>query len=180
MEEFPENSTGKFLGSVAGQTAELLGKGNVAVYNDVYWQFLAYDKEGIEQMRWLKDKGELHPAYLSAWELIASGDPAKIWEGNRLLFFNEQKFILQRVTFDPIREIYLPGDVGQRMAKETGPLFPGATPFKQVGDDLTDVRQRWDDWISKRLWPQWKSFSTDPKNQGLLKRKMEFLGNPNR
>src|SRR5262249_36025122 len=161
-------------------TGSALGVGNGAVYYDIYWQFLAYKEGGgIAQMRWLRAKGDLSADDLAAWELIDKGTPDEVWEGNKKLFYHEQHDILQPWAFDRLPGF--PGaNVGEDMARGSVPLFPGNTPFKNVGKNLAVFRERWDEWIAKRLWPEWRAYSTDAKNWVGLKAKMEELANPNR
>jgi hypothetical protein len=151
--------------------ANALAAGNTAVYNDSFWQFLAYDAGGIKQMEWLNSKGELSEAALERWKLLDKDS----WEGNKSMFRHEQVDILQPKGFD-----MLPRRVAEMAAEASLPLFPGATPFGKVGDNIADVKQRWDEWIEDYLWPEWKKFTQTPANAKWIERRMKYLQNPMR
>src|SRR5262249_48139615 len=85
--------------------AVLLGKGNAAVYNDIFWQFLAFHSGGIEQMKWLhaQDPEGFSKEQLNVWIQIDKGEPGSIDQGNFQLFYHEQHDILQPLVFDNIK-----------------------------------------------------------------------------
>jgi hypothetical protein len=150
------------LAKTLEEAGKSLDDGNGAVFDDIYWQFLAYVDGGIDQMRKLNDtkdgKGKpmLSDDDLKAWELIAEGekkkDPNKIWDGNLKLFFKEQHDILQPLVFDKVSAQF----AGKFFKNLAAPLFTGAPKFN--GDNLADFDQRFK-WISDLLWPQWRKFN---------------------
>lgn len=87
-----------------------LAAGNKAVFDDLYWQHLAFQAGGIALMRKFRAKGAIDPIHLQGWELIADGiannDHEKVLKGNaEYLFRFEQEKILQPTSFEPIHTL---------------------------------------------------------------------------
>ena len=83
-----------------------LGPTNAAVFQDMYWQHLAYQDGGIELLKAIAAKGQLDNRLLKAWTLIsdgeAAGDGQKIQDGNLQLLLYEQEVVVQKYAFgDP-------------------------------------------------------------------------------
>src|SRR5207244_1951108 len=51
----------------------LLAKGNKAVYDDLYWQHLAFADGGIELMRKFAKQKKITPEHLKGWEKVHEG-----------------------------------------------------------------------------------------------------------
>ena len=156
---------------IASKTAALLGQGNKEIYDDIYWQFLAYAYKGYPQMKDLFTNKQLTQTQLDIWKLADDDD----WAGAGLdIAENEQLGILQPL-FDQMSPL-----ASMAAADKSKPLFPGATPFKDVGSNLANKKQRWDGWIVPYLWPEWVAFSGNAKNEAWIKKTMDNLKNPNR
>src|SRR5215213_11681239 len=77
---------GLFSREVANVSA-MLSAGNLAVFEDIYWQHLAYERAGIAELERIERAGGLDRRVLHAWRQIEAGrrtsDSALIWAGNR-------------------------------------------------------------------------------------------------
>jgi Proteins of 100 residues with WXG len=83
------------------------------IFDDLAWQHEAYILGGVPLLREIasRNPSELRPRDLESWEGIASGDPARIAEGNRELLLREQWRVIQD-DYEAMREHHGPvGDV---------------------------------------------------------------------
>jgi hypothetical protein len=128
------------------------------VYNDIYWQALAFDEGGLAEIE--KHKDDLTPGQFEAWKKIAQGmkvkNDALINEGNMLLFRNEQEITLQKTVY----HVY-PGSF-----KQAGEYADNVVPhltddrefwsFKkhQPAGDFANFNDRWA-WFSGPVWDDW-------------------------
>ena len=161
---------GIYIRGTLSTTAAALGAGNFAVYNDIFWQFLAYADGGLPQMTRIYFAGDMTKTEYNYWVSVNT----EAWFGNKKLFEHEQKDILQPY-FDK-----LPTPAAEAAAQNPTRLFPGATRFGAVGTNIAVLKDRWDQWIVKRLWPEWKKYSTKAANQNWIQTRMKLLANPKR
>lgn len=142
-----------------------LAEGNWNVYNDMYWQHLAFAHGGIALMRQFKERNQITQAHLDAWEKIAEGvatnNQDKVWEGNKMLLEYEQKVTLQP-SFDKLKGLGLLNYV-------VNSPVPGGKSFTDYKDPdygvfkqryVTDFDARWS-WIKGAVVPEWKAFVAD-------------------
>jgi RHS repeat-associated protein len=96
------------------QQFEYLSIGNKAVYEDLYWQHLAFASGGIALMNKFAASWAITADHLNGWRLIDSGitkvkkgkvanGQRDMYLGNVLLFTYEQQKILQAKVFTPAR-----------------------------------------------------------------------------
>jgi hypothetical protein len=104
------------------------------IFMDMGWQHAAYDRGGIEEMRRLASTGELPPEQLTAWEDIASGDPARISQGNEALLRREQEVILQD-DYDAMQRRPLGEAVTYMLGAVSESPVRDGEPFREVVDD---------------------------------------------
>jgi RHS repeat-associated protein len=130
---------------------QLLGGTNAAVYKDLYWQHLAYEKGGIELLK--KIKG-IDGASLAAWTKIAKGEaernPGLIAAGNLDLLNHEQTKIVQKHAFDaggkPATIVAaMQSSLGVRSPIPGGKGFPNNLNIAVPNDRLTWMPQVMDD-----------------------------------
>src|SRR5262249_4354015 len=108
---------GKIPGGPDGdKIKELLAKGNAELFQDIYWQHMAFEKGGMKDLQEAAKNGDVTPEQLAAWQKVAEGksalDAAKesgddaairaandqIWSGNGdLLKFEQTKFLKEHV-----------------------------------------------------------------------------------
>ena len=88
----------------ATQMEDLLAKGNFAVYNDIYWQLLAYRSCGLDEMKHARDVGDINNETYKAWQQIdegkRTGNQASVWAGNEGLLRYEQGVAFQKSIYD--------------------------------------------------------------------------------
>src|SRR6185436_10671800 len=53
--------------------ADMLGAGNLAVFEDIYWQHLAYERAGIAELERIARAGALGGRVMQAWRQIEDG-----------------------------------------------------------------------------------------------------------
>ena len=58
------------FGREVAAVADLLGAGNLAVFEDIYWQHLAYERAGIAELERLVHAGALDGRVMQAWQQI--------------------------------------------------------------------------------------------------------------
>jgi hypothetical protein len=144
-----------------------LGKGNLGVYADIYWQHLAYSQAGIAEMRNLKARGELPAQQLNAWELIDAGNES---EGNRQLLLYEQRVLLPRAVYDPHAAAFQKLSEIAHYAPDFAGLLdspiPGGSSFSRCvpGGNLGAFDDRWR-WIETSLLPAWQRLNQDSPKQ---------------
>lgn len=156
------------------ELATALGKGNLGVYADIYWQHLAYAQGGIQEMRDLKARGELLVEQLNAWELVEQG---KVWEGNRQLLVYEQSVTLQKGVYDQhskaFKDMSWLADYAPWMLKSPVPGHDVAFTECVPGGNLGAFDDRWK-WIDTSMLPAWKKLTQD-NPAGVREMMQEFL-----
>ncbi|MGP3966821.1 DUF2515 family protein [Streptomyces sp. 6N223] len=105
------------------------------IFMDLGWQHAAYDRGGIDEMRRLAAEGRLPADQLTAWENIASGDPARIQEGNVALLRREQETILQD-DYDEMQRRPLGDAVTYMLGATSESPVSGGRPFREVVNDV--------------------------------------------
>ena len=61
------------LSSAMDLAYNMVGRGNKAIYDDIYWQHLAYRDGGLAEMAALFEEGSLEPQLYLAWRMIDQG-----------------------------------------------------------------------------------------------------------
>jgi hypothetical protein len=173
------------MGSVIGlfsrevrDVSYMLGIGNLAVFEDIYWQHLAYERVGIGELERIYRAGKLDRQVLQAWRQIEAGrradDQDLVWEGNRGLLFYEQKEVLQPAVYD--------GDAALWKALSGWILSPipghaetieAFAPRANIG--LFD--DRWQ-WIEQRMLPRWKQLATRHPERVERRLQVRMIGGP--
>jgi hypothetical protein len=156
----------------------MLGIGNLAVFEDIYWQHLAYQQAGIGELERSYRAGKLDRQVLRAWRQIEAGrranDQELIWEGNRGLLYYEQKEVLQPKVYDGEAALWkalsgwilspIPGHV------ETIEAFAPHANIGLFGD-------RWQ-WIEQRMLPRWKELAERHPERVEGRLQMRMIGGP--
>lgn len=147
------NLFGREVAAIAGT----LGIGNLAVFNDIYWQHMAYETGGLAEIRRVFRAGHLNRFVYRAWQLIDEGqrhaNSALVWAGNRDLLYYEQRQILQPVVYDGNEQLWrlmsgwvlspIPGHI------ETIDDFA-------PGTNMAIFPERWR-WIEQSMLPRWQA-----------------------
>lgn len=138
------------------QVLELLGSGNLAVFDDIYWQHMAYEIGGIAEIERVFRAGDLDRLALLGWQQIDEGrrthNSALIWEGNTNLLFFEQKEVLQPRVYDGNPQLWrlLGGWITSPMLGQYQ-TFEAFAPHGNIGI----FEERWN-WIEQSMMPYWK------------------------
>src|SRR5579862_9227715 len=112
----------------------IVASGNYAIYNDMAWQFLAYQQNGFAEIK--KCKASIDPLMYRAWEKLDSGlkdgkvtDRDAVKEATEMMAQHEQEKVLQPIL-----------DLDKKFARQMTPalmlrkdLIPGVG-FGNVGD----------------------------------------------
>jgi hypothetical protein len=155
---------------------DLLAKGNLDVFMDMYPQMLAYrDGGGLAAVQKMLNNKEISQAQFTAWQQIdqgrTAGNQQLVWDGNQGLLKFEQEVTLQGgayaadlpywsdVTntsnpFIPSLTSPIPGD------DSTFQTFREAADAADVPDDASigDFAARWA-WIVRRQLPAYQTWS---------------------
>jgi hypothetical protein len=161
---------------------EALAVGNLYVYADMYSQHLAYSQGGLEEMKRLRDRGELSASCYDAWEKI---DRGQVWEGNRLLLKWEQETTLQKAVYDQHPDAFkkLSWLARYMPALLDSPIPGDGNSFTKVvpNGNLGLFADRWK-WIEQSMLPAWKKLVEHNQNEvrqsmeGFLKGKFHRPG----
>lgn len=144
------------------ELGDLLYEGNAMVYEDLFWQHLAYEHGGMDAIDRAWDEGEMPFDAYQGWGSIdrgrTSGDTDLLWQGNRDLLYYEQRVTLQDGVYDEDRKIFQRISsrvVGWAMPMES-PIPGDDTSFQDMGSgDLGDFDDRWR-WIDESILPAWQ------------------------
>jgi hypothetical protein len=155
---------GGVLAGVDGKKLEsALKSGNDAVYADIYWQLLAYQGCGIEDLQKAYDESKINDDVLEAWQKIdhgkKTGDEDLIWEGNKSLLKFEQRQVLQSQVYDKDPMLWLNASIPPAsLYKQIDSPIPGdKTSFQNYyffSHSIGDFDSRWE-WIEKSMLPKW-------------------------
>jgi hypothetical protein len=150
-------------------TYNLIGRGNKAIFDDIYWQHLAYREGGLTEMTALFEEGSLPPELYLAWRMIdqgwQTGDEDLIWAGNTLLLKYEQKEIIQPVLYEGMLNQPL-WKIVSKLHDMLGLLITSPVPeeiqsFRDCvpGGNLGRYQDRWK-WCVEKIMPAWQSYET--------------------
>lgn len=149
---------------------EAVLEGNKAVFNDLFWQHLAFQEGGIEEIEKIYCAGQINafptidlPAY-RAWLKITQEDEDAVWDGNKDLLYHEQLNVLQSVIYTPFPNTWDAIDVAGCLISPV----PGHSDEFPDGGNIDQFNQRWR-WIETSILPAWRAFETNPNNESLLR-----------
>jgi hypothetical protein len=143
--------------------------GNRAVFDDIFWQHLAFNERGIAEIERLYCSKAINKESYNAWRKIAEGN---VWEGNSDLLYYEQKNILQpalyagnnRETFWWWIDSWIAKAVKGNVLVSPVPGHNGVFP----GDNISNFDERWK-WIKEDIMPAWEKFESNPENNARLR-----------
>lgn len=143
-----------------------IAKGNRAVFDDLYWQHLAYSENGITEIEKLYCQGHLSDIQYSAWRKI---DDDNVWEGNLMLLYHEQKKILQPAMYANNSNFW---DLANNFLAEffNGEVLVSPVPGDNStfpADNISNFLDRWR-WIEQTIVPNWRRFEEHPANHSTL------------
>src|SRR5215207_5585896 len=166
------------FGREVANVAVMLGAGNLAVFEDIYWQHLAYERAGIAELERIAQAGGLDRRVMRAWRQIdhgrQSGDQALIWAGNRGLLHYEQQQVLQPAVYDGDRELWkaLSGWIVSPIPGHAETIDSFA-PNANIG--VFD--ERWA-WIEQRMLPRWQTLADQQPARVERRLQVRMIGGP--
>jgi hypothetical protein len=142
-----------------------LRTGNLAIYEDLAWQFEAYKQGGFEAIQEFYRDGLLDDNMFNAWSLISKGDgdlkSPWLWEGTMKIADHEQNTILQNQMYNKQRDVWQ--DFTNKWY-DLSSFIPLAHDFEEFVKnhglgipDIGNQQQRWK-WISEDQIPAFKDF----------------------
>ena len=170
-------------GADGAQLLSDLGFGNRAVFEDMYWQHMAYQDGGIQALEQMAANRTIEREQINAWRVldqgVQAGDQEMVWAGNQALLRYEQERILQPM-YERNREMWADlsgngyGDLNVirhlpylRDWIGDGLDFPSAI---NGGLSFQDYMQNGDignfdhrmDWIENSMLPEWRNLEANP------------------
>jgi len=152
-------------------------KGNYEIFDDLAWQYRAYQASGIWALRYTSSAGldvtptTILPVDIIPWNELYQGDyssiPSLVQTATSQILQREQERIAQRAwnvfhtssipdfIFSDLTESPLPSTSG------TSPYGPSFSTVMGSSADITVYSDRWS-WINdptQGMWPQWNGYS---------------------
>ena len=147
------------IGREAATVFEQLCLGNWLVFADIYWQHLAYEQAGIEELAALAATGQLDQEVYEAWRQIDQGrrteQSALIWAGNTALLKFEQERVLQPGVYQANQAIW---DILADWVPSPIPTLVETFRDFHADGNIGVFEERWC-WIERRMLPRWKRLS---------------------
>ncbi|EOD58540.1 hypothetical protein H480_43195 [Amycolatopsis vancoresmycina DSM 44592] len=130
-----------------------------AIFEDLAWQHEAF-VQGV-----LPDLVAAAGVPAGAWPDIASGDPARVRQGNHALLLREQKTVVAPF-YGRIRDMKDFDMIPDQMSREALSPLPGGKPFREVvpGGDITVFEDRWR-WIETDMLPVYEGLTPQRRRQ---------------
>jgi hypothetical protein len=158
-------AAGALGGPIAVRQAQFVENKLVGMQQDIFmdlaWQHQAYLERGICELDAAYRRGDISKKNFDAWLDIDSGDPERVWRGNKALLYQEQYNILDP-TYTEIRGGLLGYPTAKMLSLMTQSPIPGGKPFTEVvpGGDVTKFQDRWQ-WIETDMLPAYQQLSPD-------------------
>lgn len=145
-------------------------EGNAAVFDDLFWQHLAFQNGGISEIGKIYCAGGISIEVYRAWLKIAQDDPINVYEGNKDLLYHEQKNILQQILYTPHptawSNIQYP-PLGLAETRVVSPV-PGKDDKMPEGTKIDVFNDRWA-WLENTILPDWRIYERNSDNVDELK-----------
>jgi hypothetical protein len=168
-------SAAEFYGEILGGFSKsVLIHGGHNIFNDLAWQFRAYERSGFYALKHVSDNklddGAMQDLELEPWKLITLGeaadDTALINEGTRRLAEREQKYILQP-AFNRVIDSIIGGGLDWFYSWHSeNPIDPDGVGFskKYPKGKITNFDDRWR-WVENDILPQWQAMDETERNR---------------
>jgi hypothetical protein len=150
------------LGLFGREVADIsytLGAGNIAVFEDIYWQHMAYDRGGLAELEQVYRAGRLDPLVWQSWRQIEegrrAGDQELIWAGNRGLLLYEQREVLQPAVYAGREATW------RALSGWVASPIPGHNETIEAFDSSANLgvfADRWR-WVEGSMLPAWRKLA---------------------
>lgn len=160
--------------NITGLMDDLL-KGNRAVFDDLFWQHLAFDEKGISEIEKLYCQNALSKSEYLAWKRIAEGGE---WQGNKKLLYHEQKDVLQPILYSNHPISWWGADTWGGILINWGNVLKSPVPGDSQTFDsgltksIGNFEDRWH-WIENHILPKWEEFEENKANKGALMKALQ-------
>ena len=148
-----------------GTLEQAVKDGNQAVFEDLYWQHLAFNDGKMEEIEKIYCSGNISIEMYRAWLKISQENENYVWEGNKDLLYHEQKNILQDDMYKPYPHEW--SLVQEETDKLRSPV-PGHDNIIPSTSKIYDLDDRWK-WISENIIPAWRTYEINSGNAISLK-----------
>lgn len=166
------------FGREVAEISYTLGVGNLAVFEDIYWQHMAYDRGGLAELRQVYRAGRLDRQVMQSWEQIDEGrrtnDQALIWQGNRGLLYYEQKQVLQPAVYDGSEALW------KAVSGWIISPIPGHNETIEAyepGANIGIFEERWR-WIERSMLPAWRRLAENHPERVESRLHVRMIGGP--
>lgn len=139
--------------------------GNSAVFDDLFWQHLAFQNGGIAEIEKIYCAGGIEIEIYRAWLKIAQDDAINIYEGNKDLLYHEQRNILQEILYTPHPVAW--SNIQNETDKVMSPV-PGRNDTLVAGKRIDVFNHRWE-WLENTILPDWRIYERNEANAANLK-----------
>jgi hypothetical protein len=137
-------------------------EGQKAIFWDLGWQHQAFVEAGLAE---LEAAAAGTDVAIGAWRDIASGDAARVRQGNRALLRREQEVVVAPL-YAAIRAIWDFDQIPAQMSGAARSPVPGGKPFRDVvpGGDITVFADRWR-WLVTDMLPAYEGLTAERRRQ---------------
>jgi hypothetical protein len=145
------------------------------IFDDMSWQLVAYEYGGLPAIQALARAGSIDPFTETAWEDIASGDPARVSQGNLRLAYHEQR--VAQGIYTAMKSMVGGQVVDYYINQELISPVPGARSFHaaEPNGDFMNYTDRMN-WTANDMWPAYQRLLADPaKAQQLIDAPLDQL-----
>jgi hypothetical protein len=176
-----------------------LEQGNKAIFDDIYWQHLAFQNGGVEELEKAAEQGTIAPAQLESWRALAAAQEARnqamadgddealqaadaqVWAANKGLLRHEQEVVLQDGVYTDHAEMF--EDMSSAWAVDiagfASPIPGDDSDFEDYVEDgnIADFDDRWR-WIEDQMLPAYQD--RDGNHRDEMVEDMRALANRSR
>jgi|GEM_PF-5318975 len=147
---------------------QAIADGNKGVYDDIYWQHVAYVEGGIEAMEAAGEEGLITEMVVESWREIDKGTEEGLYQGAYLMVAYEQEFVLQPIVYADHVEFYA---ASTALVDLNSPVPNHDVPFTGANIAELDLRM---DWMVNDITAEW-FMMTDEQVQLVLETHIEFI-----
>jgi hypothetical protein len=151
------------LAGLLGRDAETifaqLVYGNWLVFDDIYWQHLAYEQGGLAALEAIHSASPLAPQLIEGWRQVDAGrresNTELIWQGNTTLLQYEQEQVLQPGVYEQLKPLW------SAVAGWVPSPVPGHLEMfgdHRRGGNIGEFAQRWG-WITGTMLPRYRQLA---------------------
>jgi|GEM_PF-932391 len=140
--------------------------GNKAVFEDIFWQHLAFQEGGMQEMEKIFCVGGISLEVYRSWLKVAQDEAPLVWEGNRDLLLHEQQNVLQDLIYTPHASMWSAIQTYDELPNVfTDKILVSPVPNHEVvfpsNRSIENFWHRWN-WIEDVILPAWEKYEMNP------------------